>query len=275
MAYADLHIHSYFSDGTMSPSEILADAIRKNVKVLAITDHDMLQGAIELADLCKTTDVCCISGVELDAVEDGINYHILGYGVNLSNILFSDRVGVNRQMLEDVNVKLIQKMQPDYSTISVDDYQRFSYNPKLGGWKALHYFMYKGLTKNLDDGFSFYEKYEHSYACVNFPDVRTICQWIHFAGGHSILAHPGKVIKYSDAKDFEMQVNDLLNLGLDGVECYYPSHTKQIQDICVRICKEHNLIITSGSDCHGAFEETRIGQLLTPIELVDIDRLKS
>lgn len=109
MAYVDLHIHSYYSDGTMSPKNILAEGIEKKLKVLAITDHNMLHGSRELVDLCKNKDIDCISGVELDAVEDGINYHILGYGIELDNILLNERVGINNQKLEEVNIKLIEK----------------------------------------------------------------------------------------------------------------------------------------------------------------------
>lgn len=274
MAYVDLHIHSYYSDGTMSPKEILAEGVEKKLKVIAITDHNMLQGSRELVDLCKNKDIDCISGVELDAVEDGINYHILGYGIGLDNIILNERVGINNQKLEEVNIKLIEKMQIDYPTILVEDYQNYSYNHKLGGWKALHYFIHKGLSKSLGDGFLFYANYNISNTCVNFPNVKTVCQWIHDAGGHSVLAHPGKVLKYSKAAEFEKQLRYLYNSGLDGIECYYPTHTKHIQDICVQFCKKHELIITSGSDCHGTFEKSKIGQLCTPIDLVDIDKLK-
>lgn len=100
----DLHIHSFYSDGTMSPQEIIETAINKNVGILAITDHDMLDGSIELMNLSNKKDIKCISGVEIDAIHNGINYHILGYGVNLNNQVFSDFIKQNRVLLE----KLIQ-----------------------------------------------------------------------------------------------------------------------------------------------------------------------
>ncbi len=273
MAYADLHIHSCFSDGTMSPAEILEEAVQKNIKVLSITDHDVLQGTKQLISLCGNTEVRCISGVELNAVENGVNYHILGYGFHIDDAAFNQRVAGNRQLLEEVNIKLIEKMLPDYPDISMEEYQSYSYPREAGGWKALHYFMHKGITHNLNDGFSVYAEYDHTYTCVNFPDIKTVCRWIHEAGGHAILAHPGKVIKYDDITEFEQQVCRLLDLNLDGIECYYPSHTKQIENICLRICRERGLIVTSGSDCHGTFQDTSVGQLLTPVELLNIARL--
>ena len=65
--FADLHIHSYYSDGTMSPKEILEMAKNNNVALMAITDHDVLEGSRELLKICEGTGIKCIAGVELDA----------------------------------------------------------------------------------------------------------------------------------------------------------------------------------------------------------------
>lgn len=273
MSYVDLHVHSYYSDGTMSPQEILNEAIKNKVEVLAITDHDVLDGSRKLLELCKNTSVHCISGVELDAIHDDINYHILGYGFDLQDNVFIDKVTNNRRLLEEVNIKLIEKMQADYESVSLEDYNFFTYNRELGGWKALHYFMYKGLVSTLTEGVYFYKKYEHSYTCVDFPDVKTLCQWIHEAGGIAVLAHPGKVINTANSKDFKESLLQLTSFGIDGIECYYPYHTKEVTEICLSICHQYKLIVTSGSDCHGAFEKTYIGQLCTNIDNVNLDRL--
>ena len=272
MSYVDLHIHSFFSDGTMSPHEILQDAIKNKVEVIAITDHNVIDGSRKLLELCKGTSVHCITGVELDAIQDNINYHILGYGVDLQDDLFVKRVVNNRRLLEEVNVKLIEKMQLDYG-VSLEEYNSFKYNSELGGWKALHYFVYKGLAHNLMDGFYFYGKYNHSYTCVDFPDIETLCCWIHEAGGIAVLAHPGKVINTVDIEKFKNSLLNLIKLGIDGIECYYPSHTKEVTSMCLSVCEQLGIIITSGSDCHGSFEETYIGQLCTNIEEVYIGRL--
>lgn len=102
---ADLHIHSYYSDGTMSPEEILEKAIEKNMGLIAITDHDTLDGTKKLLDYINN-EIICISGIELDAVEFGINYHILGYGMNLKCEEFQKFVITNRKLLEEVNIKI-------------------------------------------------------------------------------------------------------------------------------------------------------------------------
>ena len=263
---ADLHIHSFYSDGTMSPKEILTTAFNRNVGLLAITDHDIIDGSVELMKLCGKYDIKYISGVEIDVIDSGINYHILGYGVNLEDKVFCDFIKQNCILLEEVNIKLIEKMQNDYECITLSDYLNFTYDKRMGGWKALHYFVEKGLTKSLYEGFMLYSKYEHSYNCVQFPSIKLTCKYIHNAGGKAILAHPGKVINKTNTDDFKKELLRIINLGIDGIECYYPSHTEDITNVCIEICEDRNLLITCGSDCHGEFEDTEIGEMNIPIE---------
>lgn len=263
---ADLHIHSFYSDGTMSPKEILTTAFNNNVGLLAITDHDILDGSVELMKLCGKYDIKYISGVEIDVIDSGINYHILGYGVNLEDKVFCDFIKENCILLEEVNIKLIEKMQNDYECITLLDYLNFTYDKRMGGWKALHYFVEKGLIKSLYEGFMLYSKYEHSYNCVQFPSIKLACKYIHNAGGKAILAHPGKVITKTNINDFKKELLRIINLDIDGIECYYPSHTEDITNVCIEICEDRNLLITCGSDCHGEFEDTEIGEMNIPIE---------
>ncbi len=262
---ADLHIHSYYSDGTMAPEDILAVALTKGLGLLAIADHDMLDGSLKLQKLCSECDIQYLPAVELDSLYKGINIHILGYGMNLLDKEFYCFVERNRILLEDVSIKLIEKMQADFDCITLSDYSKYSYDRKKGGWKALNYFYEKGLTKNLKEGLKFYSNYRCFYDCVEFPSVGQIAQYIHNAGGKAILAHPGEVIRETDITSFRDEVLRLIDFGLDGIECYYPSHTSDITNVCLDICKNRNLLITAGSDCHGEFGGTEVGEMNVPI----------
>lgn len=129
----DLHVHSYYSDGTMSPKEILMEALNKGVGLLAITDHDILNGSVELMKIYDKYDIKCISGVEIDVIDNGINYHVLGYGVDLEDEEFTNFIKQNRTLLEEVNIKLIEKMQHDYEHITLSDYSNYTYDRSKGG----------------------------------------------------------------------------------------------------------------------------------------------
>lgn len=262
----DLHIHSFYSDGTMSPNEIIQTAIKKNVGIIAITDHDTIEGVLEMSKLEIGSEIIYISGIELDSVESGINYHILGYSMDIKNERFQKFVKKNRELLENVNEQLIKKMQENHVNISIEDYLDFSYDKKKGGWKALHYFKEKAITNNLFDGIFQYSKYNHSYNCVDFPDIKEVCKEIHLAGGKAVLAHPGKVIKTPTIEEFEKELRRILEFGIDGIECYYPSHSDKIIEACLKICEEKDILITTGSDCHGEFENTEIGETEITLE---------
>ena len=172
---ADLHIHSYYSDGTMSPEEILEEALKNHVGVIAITDHDMFEGALELQELSKDEDIVCLTGVELDSLEGGENYHILAYGVDLQNEEFAAFVERNRVLLHTVNEELIKKMQEVVPSVSMSEYNAFPYDRRKGGWKALQYLMAKGFTTHLKEGIFYYKQYDCPYACVDFPSIPEVC----------------------------------------------------------------------------------------------------
>lgn len=159
--YVDLHIHSYYSDGTMSPKEILEMAKINNVGLIAITDHDVLEGSRELIKLSKNSDVKCVSGVELDAIYHGLNFHILGYGVDLENEEFQKFVKKDRALLNEVNTKLIEKMEKDYDYVSLEDYHNYTYERNKGGWKAVLAHPGKVIYKDTLD--EFIEEVKESY----------------------------------------------------------------------------------------------------------------
>lgn len=267
--YVDLHLHSYYSDGTMSPKELVQTAVASQVGLMAITDHNVLTAAEELEELSRAYGVAYLSGVELDSIDRGADIHILGYGFDCGNEAFNRFVRSNRDILDDISVRLIRDMEKDYENISLADFQAFSYDKGKGGWKALHYILEKGLSKNLREGFSIYNRYGITNDSGDYPPVSQVIRELHNAGGKAVLAHPGVTIKEKDPVRFRRRLLQLLEQGFDGVECYYPTHTVEIRDICIEICREQGLLITTGSDCHGAFGYSQVGELsIRPDQLV-------
>jgi len=273
--YVDLHIHSFFSDGTYTPKEILAEAKRSDVGIFAITDHDVLEGSRELKELCRTEGqgIKYISGVEIDSVYKSTNFHILGYCVDLDNKRFKDFAYYVRTCLDNVSIGLITEMEKSVPSVSLAEYLSFTYDRHLGGWAALHYLVAKGLASSLKDGLRFYADYGITFDDFGFPTIPEVCAEVKNAGGYSVIAHPGEVIDTSDIRSFTDTLTDVADFGLDGVECYYPTHSPEITKACVDICRQKNLMITSGSDCHGTFGKTSIGQLCITRDKLDITKL--
>lgn len=271
----DLHIHSYYSDGTMSVSEILDAAIKNQVGILAIADHDMLDGTLELQSLCNTTKapITYLSGIELNTLDSHENIHILGYGMDLSNPEFRNFVATNRMYLDDISFQLIRKMEAKYHHISKEDFQLFQYDRRKGGWKALHYFLEKGITTSLREGFYLYDLYDCPYHCVPFPSVPTAIEAIHAAGGIAVLAHPGVSIKETHPLTFSKKLLAFSEMGLDGIECYYTTHTADVTKQCLMLCEQKDLLTTVGSDCHGSFGNAKVGELQIPIHQLNLTKL--
>lgn len=276
MQTADLHIHSFYSDGTMTIPEILKEAHRKNVALLAVSDHDMLEGARELQKLSQESvlyqDIKCIPAVEINTLDLQTNVHVLGYYVDLEDPEFCTFIRKNRNMLDDVSIQLIRKMEKDYDSISLSEFRSYTYDRTKGGFEALHYLLEKGFTSSLRDGFQYYTTYDCPYDCVDFPNVQTAISQVHMVHGTAVMAHPGVTIKTREPEEFERELRRYVDMGFDGVECYYPLHTDWMTEICLRICQEKNLFITAGSDCHGSFGSAAISEMSIPVSKVCLGR---
>lgn len=271
--YADLHIHSHYSDGTMAPAEILAAAEAGGLSLIALTDHNRLEGSRELRALCRGTGIRMVPAVELDSLDGGSNIHILGYGADLDDPAFCAFVRRSQACLERVSRTLIERMGCDWPGISLEEYGRFRYNRKKGGWKALHYLLGKGAAGNLKEAVGLYARYNCPMAVGGFPSVAAVCSAIHAAGGRAVLAHPGESLVYADIRAFERELERFAGLGLDGVECHYPTHSPEVTRACVRLCDEGNLLITSGSDCHGGFGRTSVGGMKVTVGMLRLGDL--
>lgn len=253
MAFVDMHIHSIYSDGTYTPEEIVRHAIADGAGLIAVCDHNAIQGALEVQPFAETAGLTCIPGVEIDAIWQGLDVHVLCYGADFENRFLRDIIDDARFCLDEMSTQLLLRMQKDYPRLDYDEYMAMPHDTKFGGWKMLKYLWIKGISKDMRDGFRFYETYDVTYAAAGFKPVETVIQAIHAAGGRAVLAHPGVTLPYKDMDDFKKQLNALLDTGFDGVECHYPRNSRALTRACRDICRNRNMMITAGSDCHGAF----------------------
>ena len=252
-SFVDLHIHSSYSDGTMSPREIVETAKAKGVGLFTIADHDLIEGNLELRELCRENDLAYIPAVEIDTIDRGCNVHILAYGFDTENAEFRNFLRHTRFALDESSVKLVEIMQKDYPEISLSEFMEYTYNPQKGGWKTLHYFMKKGITSSLWESVRLYPKYGITCESCGYSSIAATVHRIHKAGGYAVFAHPGDLFDEADLAYFRTEVESIVKLGLDGIECYYPSHSEEVTETCLDICRKHDLMITTGSDCHGDF----------------------
>lgn len=261
--YADLHVHSFYSDGSMSPEEIVEQAVSNKVGILAIADHNTLDGNALAHELCRKNGIHYIPAVELVTATKGKDHHILAYGFNVGNKEFASYVSHTRFMLDEMSFRLIELMQTDYNGVSIEDFHEYTYDRRLGGWKALHYFLEKKIISSVKEGILLYPKYNVEFINSGFSTIRATAHRIKLAGGYSVLAHPGAMLDTSDIENFKHEVEQIISYGVDGIECYYPTHSKAITQACIDLCDKYDLLITAGSDCHGTFmvSSGRVGEM--------------
>ena len=274
----DLHIHTYYSDGTMSPKEVVEDAKRKNLGIIAITDHDVLDSYEELKVEAEKAGIIAIRGVEIDSIFEGHLVHLLAYKFEDNEKLFKLINHAKEQLLE-TSIELIRRMENDYEGISLEDYNSYEYERRKGGWKGIHYLHDRKITEGLFDGVKFYGKYDCGHEKFAFPSVGEVCNTVHDANGYVVLAHPCNYYSNKNKEEILEKLEILKNLGIDGVECYYPANSDLMTNTCLEFCKDNNLIITAGSDGHGDFGavskgiEYYIGAINKDSEILNINKV--
>lgn len=246
----DLHMHSYYSDGSLSPREVVELAKQKGLGYISITDHNTIEAHEEFEIACQELGMKYVLGVELDCVFGERSVHLLAYDFKV-NEEFATIIKKSRHQLDQMGVDLIKIMEKDYEHISSVDYEAYTYNRRLGGFKGIHYLYDRGLTETVMDGLKVYRDYGVFYRNYDFPTLEEVIKQIHICGGKAVLAHPGKYYRNSTMEEVVADFEKLVVSGIDGIECYYPIHSEELTTCCVNFCKEHDLMITVGCDCHG------------------------
>lgn len=249
---ADLHMHSYYSDGTMSPREIVEDAKKRNVQLIAITDHNVLNSYTELKEAAEEFGIKVIRGVEIDARFEDIVVHILAYNFDDNEKLFNLVHKAKNELLE-TSIELIKRMENDYENISSEDYEAYDYDRRKGGWKGIHYLFDRGITSELFEGVKYYGQYKCGHEYFDYPTVEEVIDAVHEANGYVVLAHPCNYYKNNTKEEVLEKLEKFKSIGIDGVECYYPANSEMMTETCIEFCKNNNMIITVGSDSHGDF----------------------
>lgn len=274
MHFADMHIHSLYSDGTLSPAQIVQIARSNGVGLISLCDHNVVQGTLEVLPLAKAAGLECVCGVEIDAIFEDTDVHILCYGADLQNANLLERIHHARNRLDQMSEDLLDAMLPHEPRLSRGEYEALPHDTAKGGWKLLQYLTLKGVTPNMKAGFPLYDQYGVTYAAAGFDGAETVIRAIHAAGGRAVLAHPGVTFSLDHLTRFEEQVECIMDLGLDGIECHYVRHPAGITRSLKAICDRRGAMITAGSDCHGAFSSNEIGQTRTPISQLRLNGLE-
>lgn len=252
----DMHTHTLYSDGDLSPEYLIKLAMEKGIGTLAITDHDTIQG-IKTVDLSSSliddNDINIISGIELSAKVKRGRMHILGYDIDLNNY------NLNKRLLDLKNtnmyyiLSMIVQIKKDYGlSFEYEDLLALINEPhNLGRPDIAKLCLKYGYVKYFQEAFDKYLIDAHSKVGeynrgINYEEC---IELIKDSDGIAVLAHPKSLDL--NKKEFLELLKELIKCGLGGIEVYHSSHTKEEMDYYLDIARKYNLLISGGSDFHG------------------------
>ena len=251
---ADLHLHTTASDGRWPPEQLVDEVKRAGIGFFAVTDHDSLGSLAQTARLVRGSGLRFLPGVELSSRLNGQSYHLLAYGFDPENAGLIDLVAANNARLTGSSDEAIRLLSDMGYRVSLEDYARYTWDRRRGGWKGLNFLIDQGICSDVHEYFRMFDEIGHPQA--EFPPVDEVVECVRRASGVVLLAHPGA--SFYNGVDAE-RLDLLVEMGVGGLECYSFHHDKATTRGFLEYCRRRNLLITGGSDCHGGFAGRAIG----------------
>ncbi len=262
--FADLHLHSNFSDGTFTPEEVVAEAVKHRLAAIALTDHDTVEGCERAALGCRAAGLEFITGTELTAEQDGNELHILGYFLDATNPKLLAELArfqaVRQNRIREMVLRLNQLNVP----LPVEAVFALANCRSPGRPHVARALVNARLCGSLDEAFErFLKKNRPAWVPKAKMSALVAIQLVHQAGGLAVMAHPG--LNRSDEA-----IPGLVEAGLDGIECFHTKHSTATAGRYLELADKFHLLVTGGSDCHGRSKgKPLIGTVKLPYEHVE------
>lgn len=276
MAGIDLHLHTTYSDGSYTPSEVVTMAHQAGVSTLAITDHDTTDGLPEAFSQASAFEVQVIPGIEISSRFLGKETHILGYFVGWQDSTLQCRLLHMRETRRTRIPKIISKLLQLGLPITEEEVKKMAGSGSMGRPHIAQVILAKGYVTSVKEAF---ERYLGQGAAAfvprELPDATEVISWIREVGGVAVLAHPAWV--EDKHKGLQPFCEALKEGGLQGLEVFYSTHTSRQISEYFNLAKRLDLLPTGGSDFHGTVKpevQIRVGRgnlkipatLLGPLE---------
>jgi len=243
--FADLHLHTHFSDGTFSPEEIVVRASKIGHAALALTDHDTVEGCERMATACAAARIEFITGTELTAELNDIELHILAYFIDTQNQKFLQEIKRFQIVRQDRIREMAARLNAIGVPLNADDVFTLANCSAPGRPHVARALVKAGLCVSLDQAFErFLKKNRPAWVPKAKMSALEAVELVHQAGGLAVMAHPG--LNKSDEI-----IPELVAAGLDGIECFHTKHSTATSEHYLEIADQHKLLVTGGSDCHG------------------------
>jgi len=265
MKYADLHIHTKFSDGTFTPERVVKEAGKEGLSCIAITDHDQVSG-IEPAQNCAVDfAIEVVPGVELSAEIDNCEIHILGYFIDWRQDWFRDRLRQICDARKRRALAIIERLKTQGINLEPAQVFGLAGTGAVGRLHIARILKREGLVQSIQEAFNKYiGNGQPSYVKKFKLTVAEAIDMIRKLKGLAVLAHPHTI------NDSGL-IPELVRLGLRGIEVYYPGYAPATTKHYENLAREYGLLLSGGSDCHGLSKnKASIGEVKIPYSLVEV-----
>ncbi len=245
MKFADLHLHTQFSDGTFTPEELVLHAQKGGLSCIALTDHDTVEGCARTAAACAAVKMEFITGAELTAEHQDTEVHIIGYFLDTQNPALLARIATFQAVRQNRIHEMVAALNKMGIPLKVESVFALANCRSPGRPHVARALVKEKLVGSLDEAFErFLKKNRPAWVPKTKMSALESVDLIHQAGGLAVMAHPG--LNHND--DI---IPDLVAVGLDGIECFHTKHSTSMSEHYLEIAEKHDLLVTGGSDCHG------------------------
>ncbi len=259
---ADLHAHTHFSDGALSPEALIAHALSRGLAAVSVTDHDSIDG-LAAARAAAGGLIEFVPGIEISTALDGQELHILGYYLDPDDAALRERLVRFRSERLNRALSMVRRLGEIGVPVAPDEVLAIAGPGVVGRPHVAEALLRAGHVVSVDDAFRRYLGVQGE-AYVPRPAFRPAeaIGMIHDAGGVSVLAHPGMHLT-------DLVADQLVAAGLRGVEVWHPQHGSQAMQRWRAFARRHRLLETGGSDFHTPGRNYDLGDLPVPAGVVD------
>jgi len=243
--FADLHLHTNYSDGTYTPEELAARAKSHCLRAVALTDHDTVEGCARMTIACESEGIEFVPGTELTAELEGNELHLIGYFIDTQNAKLLMEMAKFQTVRQNRIREMVARLNKLNIPLHADAVFAIANCQSPGRPHVGRALVQGGFCASLDEAFERYLK-KHRPAWVPKFKISAVdaIHLIHQAGGAAVMAHPG----LNRTDDI---IPELAAEGLDGLECYHTKHAPATSEHYLALAQQHDLLVTGGSDCHG------------------------
>ena len=266
----DIHCHTVFSDGTETLRTLVEQARKLGLHGVAIADHDTTAGWDEATEASEEIDLPLLLGTEITAVDEDVSVHMLAFQYDPSNEHISSMFANTRAARLRRTKRMVERLSQDFP-ITWDDVLaqvKEGERTTIGRPHIADALVAAGVYETRSDAFadavSATSKY---YIPTPSPTTHEVLAAVAAAGGVVIIAHPGAVNRNVTLLS-DSQIETLIEEGLDGLEVWHRDNPPQQRERLYAIAQAHQLLVTGGSDWHGAGKPNHLGENLTDDETV-------